>query len=96
MRRGVARERHQTDDATALLSGMILDHTVTHFLTNFETVRRRGVLPEITAWIRDKDDIACARAAKRIRDELQPLLGIVKVTVEPDPWIPDYRGKSGE
>lgn len=77
-----------TRDARALLSGMIMDHTITHVLTNFEAVRSRDVLPEVRAWIRERDDISCARMAKRIRDELRPLLGNVKVTVEPDPWIP--------
>jgi hypothetical protein len=73
---------------------MVLDHTITNFVTNFEAVRRRDVLPEVLVWIREKDDISCTRMRDRLQDELHPLLGDVKVTVEPDPWIPDNRAKS--
>lgn len=87
----MSKDGSPTRDAGALLSRMILDHTITHFVTNFEAVRRRDVLPEVLVWIRERDDISCTRMRKRISDELRPLLGEVKVLVEPDPWIPDRR-----
>jgi hypothetical protein len=72
---------------------MVLDHTITHFVTNFEAVRRRGARTEVLVWIRDKDDISCSRMRDRIRDELRPLVGDVTVIVEPDPWIPTDKGR---
>ncbi|HEX2554445.1 MAG TPA: hypothetical protein VHL98_12150 [Microvirga sp.] len=87
----MTRDPGATRDATAVLSRMILEHTITQFVSNFEAVRRRGVLPEVLVWIRDKDEVSCARVALLVQDELRPLLGIVKVSVEPDPWIPGVR-----
>ncbi len=88
------RDPGPTRDATALLSRLILDHTITQFVSNFEAVRRRGVPPEVRIWIREKDDVSCARVAKQVQGELWPLLGRVRVNVEPDPWIPGARDKS--
>ena len=82
------KERYPTEDATALLSQMLLEQAITNFVSNFEAVRRRGVLPEVLIWVREVDEFSCARMTKQIRDELEPLLGAVKVSVEPDPWIP--------
>jgi hypothetical protein len=84
----VPKERHPTENATALLSQMLLEQAITNFVSNFEAVRRRGVLPEVLVWMREVNEFSCARMTKQIRDELEPLLGVVKVTVEPDPWIP--------
>ena len=88
------KERHPTEDATALLSQMMLEQAITNFVSNFEVVRRRGVLPEVLIWVREVDEFSCASMTKLIRDELEPLLGVVKVTVEPDPWLPHW-DKSG-
>ena len=88
------KERHPTEDATALLSQMMLEQAITNFVSNFEVVRRRGALPEVLIWVREVDEFSCARMTKLIRDELEPLLGVVKVTVEPDPWLPG-RDKNG-
>ncbi len=90
----MARGGNRTREAGALLSHMILDHTITHFLTNFEAVRRQGVPPEVLIWVREDDEFSCTTMAKRLQDALRPLLGEVKVTVEPDPWIPRTRRPS--
>lgn len=83
-----------TRDARALLRGMVLDHTITNFVTNFEAVRCSGAPPEVLVWIRESDDISCTRMRDRIQDELRPLLGNVTVRVEPDLWIPRPSGRS--
>jgi hypothetical protein len=73
---------------------MILELAITHVLTNFEAVRRRGVPPEVLVWIREDDENSCAKMAERILKALQPIIGEMKVTVESDPWIPRPQGKS--
>ncbi len=90
----MVRERHPTDDARALLNQLTLDHTITYCLTNFEAVRRQGVPPEVLVWVREDDEFSCTEMAERLRDALRSLLGEVKVTVEPDPWIPRTRRPS--
>lgn len=80
-----------TSDATAVLSRMILDRTITSFVSNFEAVRLSAVLPHVRVWIREEDDLSLSRTRDQIEEALRPLLGSVKVTVEPDPWIPRSR-----
>jgi hypothetical protein len=79
-----------------MLGRMILDRTITNFVSNFEAVRLSGVPPHVRVWIREEDDLSLSRARVRIEEALRPFLGTVKVTVEPDPWIPRGSRPTGD
>jgi hypothetical protein len=57
---------------------------ITRFETNFESVRVVGSAPEVQVWIKGRDELARARARKRVRDALHPFLkAAVIVHAEP-------------
>ncbi len=70
-----------TSNAAAALNRMVLARVITRFETNFESVRKLGVAPEIHVWIRAQDDLSIARARKRVRDALYPFMKGVAVSV---------------
>ena len=63
-----------TSDAAAALNRLVLERVITRFETNFESVRVAGSAPEVHVWIKGQDELATARARKRVRDALYPFL----------------------
>jgi hypothetical protein len=72
-----------TSNAAAALNRLLLGRVITRFETNFESVRVTGSAPEVHVWIRGQDELAAARARKRVRDALYPFLKAT-VTVYPE------------
>ncbi len=81
-----------TSDAAAALNRLMLKRVITRFETNFESVRQTGSAPEVHVWIKGGDELARARARKRVREALYPFLKAT-VTVRSEPPIQrDTRG----
>ncbi len=72
-----------TSHAAAALNRLILERVITRFETNFESVRVAGSAPEVHVWIKGRDELATARARKRVRNALYPFLKAA-VTVYPE------------
>jgi hypothetical protein len=75
-----------TSNAAAALNRLTLERVITRFETNFESVRVVGSAPEVRVWIRGGDELARARARKRVGEALYPLLKAT-VTVHSEPPI---------
>jgi hypothetical protein len=81
-----------TSDAAATLNRLMLERVITRFETNFESVRHAGSPPEVDVWIKGGDELARARARKRVREVLYPFLKAT-MTVHSEPPIQrDYCG----
>ncbi len=75
-----------TSNAAAVLNRLVLERVITRFETNFESVRVVGSAPEVQVWIKGGDELARARARKRVREALYLFLKAV-VTVHSEPPI---------
>ncbi len=63
-----------TSNAAAALNRLVLERVIIRFETNFESVRVTGTAPEVQVWIKGQDELATARARKRVKDALYPFL----------------------
>jgi hypothetical protein len=72
-----------TSNAAAVLNRLVLERVITRFETNFESVRVAGSAPEVHVWIKGRDELATARARKRVRNALYPFLKAA-LTVYPE------------
>ncbi len=80
------KEFSATSSAAAALNRLMLERVITRFETNFESVRVTGSAPEVHVWIKGQDELATARARKRVRDALYPFLKAT-VTVYPEAYL---------
>ncbi len=69
--------------ATAALKRLVVERSITSFTTNFERRREAGFLPQVIVTIAGQDELAIARARRRVEAELKPVLGRVQITVQP-------------
>jgi hypothetical protein len=88
----VPKDFSATSNAAAALNRLVLERVVTRFETNFESVRVVGSAPEVQVWIKEQDELARARARKRVKDALYPF---VKTTVMVHSELPIQRDYCG-
>jgi hypothetical protein len=80
------RDLSATSHAAAALNRLMLERVITRFETNFESVRVVDSPPEVHVWIKGGDELARARARKRVRETVYPFLKVT-VTVHSEPPV---------
>ncbi len=86
------KDFNATSNAAAALNRLVLERVITRIETNFESVRVMGVAPEIQVWIKGQDELATARARKRVKEMLYPFL---RAAVMVYPEVPLQRDNCG-
>jgi hypothetical protein len=77
--------------ATAALKRLVIERAITSFTTNFERRLEAGFVPHIIVTIVGQDELAIARAKRRVEAELRPVLGRVQIAVQPQAPSPEGR-----
>ena len=70
--------------ANVILTRLVKQREVTSFSTNFAGCNETFFRPKVTVSIRARDEVAIHRARRRVQAALEPAVGDVTVTVQPD------------